>query len=95
MSTDTPEQRWKEDPAEIQKRDELLAQKKIEILAWCDRNQCDSDSIHEWLKQYEELKRESEHIKISNHILEQSRVRGYPTAMEWNALVNQVKKVVR
>lgn len=41
----------------IKKRDELLEKAKIEMLSWCDRNECDADDIHEWLKQYEEMKR--------------------------------------
>ena len=42
---------------EIQKRDELLEKAKIVMLSWCDRNECDADDVHEWFKQYEEMKK--------------------------------------
>ncbi len=47
----------KRQKGEIERLKGLLEKAKIVMLSWCDRNECDADDIHEWFKQYEELKK--------------------------------------
>lgn len=68
-------------------------QERINLL---ERPDIGIDIIRGYINRIESLEYQiAKGDELINWIIQQSQVKGYPTAMEWNALVNQVKKVVR